>query len=384
MSKVYLEKCESYDYKKIEEIVFNGMKAMDKLEARITPGCRVLVKPNLLKGNKPEDGVTTHPFVVEAAVKYLMGKGCKVVIADSPGGPFNEMNLKGIYRVSGLKEVAERTGCELNNDFESEMVENFGAKRLLRMDVIKVATEVDFIVNVAKLKTHCMMTYTGAVKNLFGLIPGMRKADYHLKMKSSENFAEHLVDICEYGKPVISIIDGIIGMEGNGPSAGELRESGVLIIADNPYSADVCACKIIGFDEALVPTICVAKERKLTGSRDDEIEYLCKNPSDINIKPFKLPDTASVTFIGGKVPKFVERFILDSARPKPVVDKGTCIKCGICAEVCPAKVIDMSNGLPEIDLDSCIRCFCCHELCPKKAMKIKRNIIYDRFMGVKR
>lgn len=384
MSKVYIEKCERYEYEEIEGIIFAALKSMTTLEEKIFPGCKVLVKPNLLKGNKPEDGVTTHPMVVEATVKYLMGKGCKVVIADSPGGPFNETALKGVYKISGLKDVAERTGCELNYDFGSKTVENIGAKRLFKIDVIKVATEMDFIINVAKLKTHCMMTYTGAVKNLFGLIPGLIKADYHLKMKNSENFAEHLVDICEYGKPLISIIDGIVGMEGNGPSAGDLRKSGVLIISDNPYSADICGCEIIGIEESLVPTINVARSRNLEGSKQNEIEYLCKRPEDISIEPFKLPDTASVTFIGGKVPKVIEKFLLDSLRPKPIIIKSKCVKCGVCSQVCPAKAIDMSKGFPNIDLDRCIRCFCCHELCPKKTIGVKRNVIYDRIIGIKK
>jgi len=384
MSKVFIGKCEDYEYRKVEELIFSGMKEMDCLENLIFEGCRVLVKPNLLRGNKPEEGVTTHPAVVEATVRYLMNKGCEVIIGDSPGGPFTEASLKGVYKNTGLAEVAEKTKCSLNFNVEGVMVENDRAKKLLKMEVIKIATEVDFIVNVAKLKTHCMMTYTGAVKNLFGLIPGLIKADYHLKMKSNENFAEHLVDICEYAKPVVSIIDGIVGMEGDGPSAGSLRESGVLIISDNPYSADLVGCRLIGFDENIVPTISTARNRKIIGSTFEEINFPGLTLDSINIEPFKMPKTASVTFMSGKVPPFVENFVMDRFRPKPVIVKGKCIKCGICADVCPAKTIEMQKGGPEIKLETCIRCFCCHELCPKKAIEVKRNFFYDRLMGVKR
>lgn len=384
MSKVFIEKCESYEYKKVEEIIFSGMGQMEELENRIFKGCHVLVKPNLLRGNKPEEGVTTHPVVVEAVVRYLKKKGCIVTLADSPGGPFTESALRAVYKNTGLAEVAEKTGCALNYSTEGVMVENKKAKKLLKMEVIKIATEVDFIVNVAKLKTHCMMTYTGAVKNLFGLIPGLIKADYHLKMKSNENFAEHLVDICEFAKPVLHIIDGIVGMEGDGPSAGTLRNSGILIVSDNPYSADIVGSKIIGIDETLVPTIMMAKTRRLIGSTYEEIEFSGLKPEDLKIEPFKLPETTSVTFMSEKVPSFVETFVMENLRPKPIILKSKCVKCGVCVEVCPAKTIEMAGGLPEIKLDHCIRCFCCHELCPKKAIGIKRNFIYDKLMGVNR
>lgn len=384
MNKVYIEPCKEYDYLEIRKILFGIFEEMDLLKGMDFQGKKILVKPNLLKGNKPEEGVTTHPTVVEAVCVFFKDKGADVIIGDSPGGPFTQGALRSIYRLSGLAEVAERTGCRLNFDTDSVVVENPEAKKLKKMEVMRVAAEADYIVNVAKLKTHCMMTYTGAAKNLFGLIPGLIKADYHLKMKTTENFAEHLVDICEYAKPILNIVDGIIGMEGNGPSSGELRNSGVLVVSDNPYSADLACCQLIHIDSDTVPLLEIAKKRKLRGSHKEDISYMRKSPAEIEIAPFKLPETASVTFVGGRVPKFAEELILNRLRPRPVVKKKECVGCGVCRDVCPAKVIEMKSGLPEIHLEGCIRCFCCHELCPKKAMDVESNRIYDFVMGVKK
>lgn len=388
MSKVFIEKCTEYDVNKIYGIISEAIQNFPDFSAKIKPGVKVLLKPNLLKKNKPEDAVTTNPIIVEAAARYFIERGAKVVIADSPGGLYNESTMKQIYKVTGLTGVAERTGAELNFDFGSVEVENKKALKLFKMNVIKPVENADIIINLAKLKTHCMMTYTGAVKNLFGVIPGLTKADYHLRMKSERNFAEHLVDICEYVMPDLNIIDGIEGMEGNGPSAGEKRKIDTLIISDNAYSADIAACNAVGIDRRIVPTIEAAAARKILGADEKNITYIKNNPKDLKIIPFKLPDSSvSVTFVGGRVPKFVEKFILEKLRPKPSIIRAECIKCGVCAQVCPAKTIEIdtkNSGYPYIFLGDCIRCFCCHELCPKKAIEVKKNIIYEMVFSRKK
>ncbi len=387
-STVFIDKCSKYEVEKIKEIISEAISNFPELVEKIKPGVKVLLKPNLLKKNKPEEAVTTNPAVVEAVAKYFIERGAKVIIADSPGGLYNEGVMKQIYSITGLVAVAERTGAELNFDFGSVEVENKKALKLFKMHVINPIETADIIINIAKLKTHCMMTYTGAVKNLFGVIPGLTKADYHLKMKNERNFAEHLVDICEYVKPDLNIIDGIEGMEGNGPSAGEKRKADMIIVSDNAYSADIAACKAIGIEGIKVPTIEVAKLRMINGADEKNVVYIKKRPEDMDISPFKLPDSSvSITFVGGRVPKFVEDFVLERLRPKPAIIKSKCIKCGVCAEVCPAKtikIIEKNTDYPEIELSECIRCFCCHELCPKKAIEIKKNLIYEAILGGKK
>jgi uncharacterized protein (DUF362 family) len=227
MNKVHITECPDYEYEKVEQAVTACFEAMPEMKEKLFKGARVLVKTNLVMRKSPEEAVTTHPIVIEAIVRYLQCLGCIPIIGDSPGGPFNEWNLKGVYKAAGMIAVAEKTACEINYDTSVIEVQNERAKLLKSMQIIKIAHDVDFVISAAKLKTHGMMTYTGAVKNLFGVIPGILKADYHLKMNNTANFAEHLVDICEYINPVFSIIDAIEGMEGDGPTAGVKKHVGI-------------------------------------------------------------------------------------------------------------------------------------------------------------
>ncbi|WFA09954.1 DUF362 domain-containing protein [Tissierella sp. Yu-01] len=371
MSKIGIVKCESYDYDKVIKGVFKALDGLDNIKNLKTG--RVLVKTNLLKKNKPEDGVTTHPYIVEGVVRYFQERGHKVIVGDSPGGPFLPGLLKSYYETSGLTKVANTTNCELNFDTDSMDVHNDEAIFLKNMKVVKVFNEVDYVVSCGKLKTHTMMTYTGAVKNLFGVIPGVIKADYHLKMNNIIHFANALIDICEYMKPVISILDGIEAMEGDGPSSGEIRNLGLILAGDNPYDLDYVAAKITRIQN--VPTIIESAKRGLLSPKE-ELVYYGDDISDMEILPFKLPKSTHVNFISGRIPKFVEDFILDNMRPFPTIKDDMCISCAICAKNCPAKIISMESGKPVINTEECIRCFCCHELCPKGAVGIKRHPLH--------
>lgn len=377
MGQVGITNCDNYNCDKIIEEVAYLLSKLDVLK-QLKPG-RILLKTNLLKKNLPEDGVTTHPFVVEGVARYLIKKGFKVIIGDSPGGPFNKTMLKSIYEASGMAKVAERCGCELNYNTEVIEVKPPNAILTNNLKLVKAFTEVDYVVSCAKLKTHTMMTYTGAVKNLFGMIPGITKADYHLKMNDPDNFANMLIDICDYIKPIFSIIDGIEAMEGDGPSSGDIRNLGLLLVGDNPYELDLVACKIAGIKN--VPTNFHAQQRNLLTEDINNIIFYGTSINDLDIEPFKLPGSTHVNFVEGRIPSFVVDFLLDKVRPYPKVIESKCIGCGICAINCPAKVIKIVHKKAQIDTSRCIRCFCCHELCPEKAMGIKRHPLHKLIFG---
>lgn len=377
MGQVGIGKCEHYDYKRVLEEVDCLLSELHVLKG-LKPG-KVLLKTNLLKKNSPEDGVTTHPFVVEGVARHLMKKGFKVIIGDSPGGPFNKMILKTIYQVSGIADAAERCGCELNYNTESIDVKPPDAKLLNHLKLVKSFTEVDYVVSCAKLKTHTMMTYTGAVKNLFGMIPGVTKADYHFKMNDPDNFANMLIDICDYVKPIFSIIDGVEAMEGDGPSSGDIRKLGLLLVGDNPYDLDMIACKITGIKN--VPTNIHALKRGLAQENIKNINLYGLPIESLNVEAFKLPGSTHINFMEDRVPSFVVDFLLDKVRPYPMVIKNKCIGCGVCSRDCPAGVITIVNKKAEIDTDTCIRCFCCHELCPESAIGIKRHLLHSLVFG---
>ncbi|MBP2636123.1 MAG: hypothetical protein H6Q72_2030 [Firmicutes bacterium] len=376
METVSIAACETYHYEEVEKAVYACLHCFSELRTRMKSGSKVLVKINLLKRNAPEDAVTTHPAVVEAVVRYLQAAGCQVIIGDSPGGPFTVGRLKSIYKTSGMLEVAERTGCELNYDTAAVAVINDKAQRLKNMQIIKVAQDVDFIVSVAKLKTHGMMVYTGAVKNLFGVIPGLIKAEYHFKMKSAENFAQHLIDICEYCKPVFSVIDGIEGMEGDGPSAGQKRQAGLILAAENPYALDTAVAEIIGIKPHTIPTIKAAADRGLFSGEVRDLQVQGLQLTDIHILPFKLPGSLHENLLAGVLPGFIADFVENTLRARPLFNYELCVSCGDCQRACPAGIITMNSGKPVADLDKCISCFCCHELCPKKAIDIKKHWLH--------
>lgn len=381
MNEVFITRCSDYDAAKVQQAVNDCFEAVPQLKEKLFKGAKVLIKANLLMRKNPEDAVTTNPAVIEAIVRYLQGLGCVPIIGDSPGGPFNEWNLKGVYKAAGMTAVAEKTGCQLNFDVSVANVENHKAKLLKTMQIIKVVEDVDFVISAAKLKTHGMMTYTGAVKNLFGVIPGIIKAEYHFKMNNTANFAEHLVDICQYVEPDLSIIDGVDGMEGDGPSAGVKRHVGLILASENPYALDVVASDIAGIDASLIPTIVAAEKRGLCSSKIKDIKILGVPRDEISIEPFVLPTSINVNFVGGRVPKFMEKMVTTTFRPKPVFDHSKCVGCGDCKRSCPPDIIKMVDGKPVPDLDKCIRCFCCHELCPVKAVDIKKHWLHEKLFG---
>lgn len=369
-SKVVLKYCPDYTAG-VEDILREGLQELGGMAAFVKPGQRVLLKVNLLMKKRPDEAVTTHPSVVEAVVRLVQEAGGLPIIGDSPGGPYTVSALQSIYARSGLKEVAERTGAELNLDVGQDVVSHPEGKLAKSLTITKSVLDADVVIPLSKLKTHGMMTYTGAVKILFGVIPGLLKAEYHLKMSSVSNFADLLVDIATWVRPTLSIMDGIVGMEGDGPSAGKPRSIGALLISENPYALDVAATHLIGLKPEKVPTIMAARERGLV-SRIEEVE-LCGDARSLwRIQDFVVPKTVSVNFIDMvPLPQSVKSFLLNRVRPRPVFLHEKCVGCSDCVKNCPPKALVLNaKNRPQIDLEACIRCFCCHELCPHQAVEI--------------
>ena len=372
-AEVVLKYCPEYTAD-VESALRAGIAEIGGMSTFVKPGQKVLLKVNLLMKKRPEEAVTTHPNVVEAMVRLVKEAGGIPVIGDSPGGPFHVNALRNIYARSGLQAVAERTGTLLNEEVSQVVVPNPAGKITKSLTIGKFVTDADVIIPISKLKTHGMMTFTGAVKILFGIIPGFLKAEYHLKMSDPMDFASMLVDIAQWAKPVLSIMDGIVAMEGNGPSAGQPRNVGALLLSADPFALDVVATDLIGLKPEKVPTIRVARERGLT-SRMDEIKLKGDDRSLWRVHDFNVPPVLrSANFVDRvPVPKKVSRFLLNRVRPRPVFVHASCIGCGDCVSNCPPKALTMTEvQRPMVDLETCIRCFCCQELCPRNAVEISR------------
>lgn len=374
-TKVSLLKCPDYNYKKVEESILKSFENLGGIKNYIKPKEKVLLKINLLMKKRPEEATTTHPVFTKALAKVLMDYGAEVIIADSPGGPFNKKILNGVYKACGIEEISNEIGAELNYNTNAVNMKNEKGLILKNINAIEVLNKVDKVISVSKLKTHGMMMFTGAVKNMFGIVAGLEKAEYHVRMPNIKDFSNALVDICMLSNPILSFMDGIVGMEGNGPSGGTPKQVGVVLASTTPYHLDVVATNLIGINSKKVPTIQRCIERKLCKGDLSDIELLGNELNQLKIKDFIVPEIRSLDLLDGKLPKFMRDIINELMQPKPVFNKEICISCKKCLESCPPQVIKMINNKPSANLDECIRCFCCQELCPVNAIDIHRPLL---------
>lgn len=359
----------------VEESIHQSFVNMGGIDKFIDKEDKVLLKLNLLMKKKPEDATTTHPMFAKALAKILIDYGAEVIIADSPGGPFNINALKGVYKACGIEKIADEMGAKLNYNTNSMEIKNEKGLILKKITAIEVLREVDKVISVSKLKTHGMMMFTGAVKNMFGIVAGLEKAEYHVRMPENRDFSNALLDICLAAEPVLSFMDGIIGMEGDGPSAGIPKDVGVVIASTSPYHLDVVATTVIGLTPSKVPTIQRCVERGLCKGNLEDIDLKGSSIEKLIVKDFLVPEIRSLDLLEGKVPKFLRDILNSLLQPKPVFLHNKCVGCKDCAVNCPPQVINMVDKKPIVDLDGCIRCFCCQELCPVKAIDIHRPIL---------
>ena len=362
--------CASYE--ESEAALTRALLAIGGLDL-IPPGARVVIKANLVAPLPPSACATTHPAMVTALTKLLTARGAEVTVGDSPGGVFTKAALAANYRVTGMLE-AEKAGAKLNRNVDSHTVTIEG-KAMRRLTYTDYLDEADFIIDFAKLKSHGMVGMSAAVKNMYGVIPGLVKPETHYLYPDVNDFADMLIDINEHFKPVLSLIDAVDGMEGNGPTAGTPRHIGAVIAALTPYEADIAAARLIGLDEEGVPTLAAAKRRGLC----PEEPAIYGDPTSLAVPDFVTVPRRSISFLKGSKFNFVGTAIEKALVQKPAPVKSKCIACGKCMNLCPAKAITMvekaGRKYPHIDRKKCIRCFCCQEFCPKAAMIVKRSLV---------
>lgn len=374
MEYVAVKKCSTYNQDRVYEKIKDLLDNLGGLENMIKPDDRVLLKVNMLMDKNPEDAVTTNPEVVRAVVKLVQDVGGKVIIGDSPGGPFTTGRLKRAYEKTGLTEVAESTGSELNYDINDEVIGYPGGRYNKSFTVGKYITNADFIINLPKLKTHGMTMYTGAVKNLFGAIPGLLKAEYHLKMPGVGLFTVMLVELSQCINPGLNIMDAIVGMEGHGPSAGIPRDYGYLLASRSALAIDLAAIYLMGINPLnRVPQITAAEELGFI-SKWQDIEIIGDELMPAENVKIPVIEKAS-NLLDQRLPRPIANLLDRAMKPKPIFIHKDCIGCGDCCRSCPAKVIAMVNNKPIVKLNNCIRCFCCQELCKYQAVKIKRPLL---------
>ncbi len=374
MSIVAIEKCWNYDTELIIQALLKIFDNLGGIEKFIKKDDKVVIKANLLMKKHPDEAVTTHPELIKALAMIIHRAGGIVTIVDSPAGIYSESHLRSIYNATGMSKVAEETGATLNFDTSEVEVDNPEGIYFKKLKILKPIAEADVVINVPKLKTHVQMVFTGAVKNMFGAIAGEIKARYHFKMSNYDDFANGLIDIFLSTKTKLNIMDAVIGMEGDGPSAGNARHLGLILASEDGFALDMTALKIINVKPGDVPVIKNAINRILCPPKAEDITIIGENTDKIIVRDFDIPQLNTlrdIRFIKNKKVKAV----LSGLMPKPVIDRKKCVECYECVRCCPPKIISTADKGPVIDYSQCIRCFCCQEQCPVKAISVKRSRI---------
>ena len=337
MKRVSVVCCKDYNEALLREKIEELIGLLGGLDSYIKPGQNVLLKVNLLMEKPPEAMVTTHPAVVKVIASMVKEAGANPIIGDSPGGPFSRVLLERAYKKSGLAQVAEEVGAELNYNLDQVTVPFAGS--INKSFVLgQYITDADLIINIAKLKTHGLTMMTGAVKNLFGAIPGLLKAEYHLRMPELADFSNMLLDLSLCVNPVLNIIDGVWGMEGEGPSAGTKRNFGYLLASPSPHALDVAAAYLLGITPvSKAPIIYAARERGLPASIE-EISLLGDPliPAEKTVIP---PGVRVSNLLDRRLPGPLARVLSYLLRPRPVFISELCVGCRDCYRSCPHRLL---------------------------------------------
>jgi len=380
---VSISRCGDYNQQKVDEAVASALSNLGGIRKFIKPGDRVALKVNLLTGAEPERAVTTHPAVVRAVAGQVLDAGGSPFILDSPGAAlfYNEKNLREVYQITGMAGVAKEAGVDLNFNTEYSSVPNPRGRLIKRFDIINPALDADRIINLPKIKTHEFTFLTCAVKNFFGLIPGIEKPGYHSKLHDRDRFCQMLLDIHQAVPEDLVLVDGVIGMEGDGPHAGRQREVGIILAGTDPVEIDAVAAAIIGMEPQAVPYLRLAAEQ---GEAVDPRRISIVGDRLQPLEPkFALPSTLTTGdgFNRLRFAHLVARpFFKNAFAVKPRIIKSKCAGCGACARACPRKAITIKKGKAVIDYSKCIRCYCCHELCPHYAVALRKSLLNRLFI----
>ena len=356
---VVIQKCDSYEPERVYEAVERCVNGLGGIAKFVQPGKRVLLKPNLLIGAPPDKAVVTHPEFVRAVAILAQKAGGSVTLGDSPSLASLDKALTDSGYERFMRDLAIKA-----TPFEEVRRIDTGRGHI---EVAVTPLEADLVINLPKLKTHAQMNMTLAVKNLFGCVAGKRKMEWHLKAERHyDHFGQTLVQIAKAVSPGLTIVDGILAMEGNGPRSGKPRRLGVIVAGTDCVAIDAVICNMLSLNPDLLYTHKAAKE----------IGWGVTEMSDIELKGVPLDEVRMRDFKPARrdkfmaIPAFARRLLRRAFSSRPKVLGKLCAVCGECAKVCPAKAIRFDKKA-KIDYKKCIRCFCCQEICPQGAILVR-------------
>lgn len=375
MVVVSIQKCPDYEEQNVSQAILSAMAQIGGMARVIRPGDKVLLKANLLAPADPDAAVTTHPGVVKAVAGQVLAAGGIPIVADSPGYFYAGGKCRAI-KACGMRDV----GDDLNiTTTQFESVENPfvevqvpGGQMLDHVYAARLALEADVIITLPKLKTHASTWYTGAIKNMFGAVATRTRKQAH-RLATHEHFSAALVDVYAVFRPQVrlAIMDGVTGMEGEGPRHGSPRQAGLILASFDAVALDTVATAVMGFEPTRILTTRYAAERGFGVGELAGIDILGE-PLDDVVVDFSKPTGRRLN-----VPPLLMKAADRLLKVRPELNRDDCDKCGTCAKSCPVDAITM-NSYPEIDRDLCIECFCCNEMCPTGAMAISKNWLARR------
>lgn len=368
-TNIAIQKCDDYVF---DEVYKSLLKIFELVPPPDVKGKTVLLKPNILYPKKPELAVCTHPVVVGATVKAFYELGAKKVIAgESPA----IANSTSAAKATGMYDYVVENGGEWIDFNSPTQIPCPDGKIVKQLNFASAFLEADVVVSVAKLKSHQFMAYTGAMKNLFGFVVGLEKAQSHYRFSDKNDFGAFLTDIVLATKVQYAIMDAIVGMEGpGGPGGGDPIKLGFLAGSDNILALDWKCSSLVGYDPHKIVNLEDALNRKIWLNSPDEIKVLGESEDSVRNTNFKIVKQPSAT-LGGMLPKWLDLLAHGVFVRKPHFKSKKCIKCGRCKQICPAQIIELSgkNGSAKInDKSKCIHCYCCHEICPADAIKLRK------------
>ena len=368
-TKVSIQQVPGYDSELIRRALLKNLEFLGGLDCIIRPKSRVFIKINHLSPpSPPEATIVTHPAFTKELLRLLLDIDCDITVGDDI-----QYKKEDGFMISGYRKICTDLGIRLVNLKEIGFREIACQGQVLTKAYISpLVLDSDFFINLPKLKTHSFMAYTGAIKNMYGIIPYGLRCSYHREYDKSELFGQMLVDIFSCTPPHLNIMDAIYAMEGEGPSAGSPKKIGLILASTDAVALDAVASKIIGLDPMQIHTTTIAAQRGLGTARIAEMELLGEKIPDIEAKDFK-QSAIAVGLIRKNIPAFLHGFIQWQLVLIPSVLPKKCTACEECVDICPTKAAHMVEGKARVDKSRCIHCMCCHEVCRFRAIKLRQR-----------
>lgn len=377
MSKVSVVKCSTYSNDLLKEKIQESLANINFPLSQFT-NKRVLLKPNLLMPAKAERAITTHPEFFRAVVQIVKENGGQPVLVESPA----VHSLERAIKKTDYAEIVAAEKIEVSDPTITETLHFENSRTLKSIDISKAFFDADIIINVPKFKTHGLTYITGAVKNFFGAIPGLQKSKMHVKLPAPLDFTEFLLDL--YGamrkgfatqKTILTIMDAVVAMEGEGPgTGGKPFPLNVIIAGQDAVAVDLAAVRAAGLEIEKAITIQEGFKRDFCIQSEADVEFTGENIMAVSASGFT-PSKGTILSNMVRWPvtsKTFRNLFID--RPVPSEDR--CTLCYQCRKICPSGAISPSNGrrkVPVYNYKQCIRCYCCMEICPEAAIDKKNG-----------